>query len=129
MLRDTMIRTMPVAMIAMDALWTDRFHKLRGVRNRPPDRTWKPSQMIANAPIMPSRRESISIDRHSDWTSRGVRGWGTASAPRGMLVAWVILLIPHRGPIRGVTKGEQHQVKTEIGDRREPCGKEMVGTC
>jgi len=90
MLRETMIRTMPVAMIAIDALWTDRFHRLRGVRNRPPERMWKPSQMIARAAIMPSRRESISIDRHRDWTSRGVRGWGTASAALGILVACVI---------------------------------------
>src|SRR6266571_5980514 len=90
MLRDTMISTMPVAMIAMDALWTDRFHKLRGVRNRPPDRMWKPSQMIANAAIMPSRRESSSIDRHREWTDRGVCGCGRASA-LGMLVAWVIV--------------------------------------
>ena len=30
MLRDTMISTMPVAMIAIDALWTDRFQRLRG---------------------------------------------------------------------------------------------------
>src|SRR5258708_24269030 len=89
MLRETMIRTMPVAMIAIDALWTDRFHRLRGVRNKPPERMWKPSQMIARAAIMPSRRESISIDRHSDCTSRGVRG--TASA-RGMLVACVIVV-------------------------------------
>ena len=37
MLRDTMMRTMPVAMIATAALWTDRFHRLRGVRNRPSD--------------------------------------------------------------------------------------------
>ena len=32
------------------------------------------------------------------------------------LVAWVIVLIPQRGPIWGVAKGEQHQVKTGIED-------------
>ena len=46
MLRDTMMSTMPVAMIATDALWTDRFHRFRGVRNWPPDRMLKPIQMI-----------------------------------------------------------------------------------
>ena len=37
MLRDTMIRTMPDVMIATAADWTDRFQRLRGDRNRPPD--------------------------------------------------------------------------------------------
>ncbi len=37
MLRDTMISTMPVAMMATVAVCTERFHKLRGVRNVPPD--------------------------------------------------------------------------------------------
>ena len=41
MLRDTMISTMPVAMIATAAVWTDRFHRLRGDRNRPPEQMWK----------------------------------------------------------------------------------------
>ena len=35
MLRDTMISTMPVAMTAIDELWTDRFHRLRAVRKSP----------------------------------------------------------------------------------------------
>ena len=30
MLRDTMTSTMPVAMMPIEALWTDRFHRLRG---------------------------------------------------------------------------------------------------
>ena len=33
--RMTMTRTMPVAMTAIDDVWTLRFHKLRGDRNRP----------------------------------------------------------------------------------------------
>ena len=32
--RMTMMSTMPVAMIAIDDVWTLRFHRLRGVRNR-----------------------------------------------------------------------------------------------
>ena len=35
MWRMTMTSTMPVAMIAIDDVWTLKFHKLRGVRNRP----------------------------------------------------------------------------------------------
>ena len=35
MLRDTMIRTMPLARMAMVAVWTDRFQRLRGDRKRP----------------------------------------------------------------------------------------------
>ena len=32
MLRVTMTRTMPVAMTATEAVWTERFQRLRGVR-------------------------------------------------------------------------------------------------
>ena len=60
MLRDTMINTMPVARIAIAELWTDRFHKLRGVRKLPFDMKLKPSQMIASAAVMPSMRASTS---------------------------------------------------------------------
>ena len=38
MLRETMTSTIPVAMIAIDEVWTERFHRLRGVMNVPPDR-------------------------------------------------------------------------------------------
>ena len=37
MLRVTMTSTMPVAMMATDDDCTDRFHRLRGVRNNPPE--------------------------------------------------------------------------------------------
>ena len=46
MLRDTMIRVIPVARMATEAVWTDRFHRFRGVRNVPPDMKWKTVQMI-----------------------------------------------------------------------------------
>src|SRR5437899_8853029 len=36
MLRDTMTSTIPVAMIAIEALWTDRFQELEAVGNLPP---------------------------------------------------------------------------------------------
>ncbi len=61
-LRVTMTSTMPVAMIATDDDCTDRFHKLRGVRNRPPDSTWNAIQISASAPAMPSMRVSSSVD-------------------------------------------------------------------
>jgi hypothetical protein len=68
-----MMSTMPVAMIAVDALWTDRLNRFRGVRKSPPDITLKPIQMIASAPIIPRRRVSISVDVRS---VRSVgRGW------------------------------------------------------
>ena len=37
MLRVTMTSTMPAAMMATGDDCTDKFHKLRGVRNRPPE--------------------------------------------------------------------------------------------
>src|SRR6267142_2760004 len=63
MLRDTMMRTIPVAMIAIEALWTERFQRLRGDRNVPPDRMLKPIQMISSATSMPSSRVSTSSER------------------------------------------------------------------
>ena len=47
MLRVTMTSTIPVAMIPTAAVWTERFHRLRAVRNVPPERMWNPTQMIA----------------------------------------------------------------------------------
>src|SRR5262245_54253622 len=68
MLRDTMIRTIPVAMIAIDVLWTERFHRLRAVKKSPPDRMLKAIQIAPSAITMPTRRVSISdaatIPRH-----------------------------------------------------------------
>ena len=65
MLRDTMMSTMPVAMMAIDELWTDRFQRLRAVRKSPPDLMLKPSQMTASAATIPNMRMSISVDVHS----------------------------------------------------------------
>ncbi len=66
MLRDTMIMTMPVARMATAELWTDRFHRFRGVRKVPPDMMSKPTQMTASAPTMPSMRVSTSRDASTD---------------------------------------------------------------
>ena len=91
MFRDTMIRTMPVAMTATAADWTDRFHRLRAVRNDPPDRMLNPIQMTAVAPIRPSSRVSISIDSRIDRMDRG----GVAPASAAATVLWLIERIPH----------------------------------
>src|SRR3989442_10463219 len=79
MLRDTMTRTIPVAMIAIEALWTDRFHRLRAVRNVPPDRTLKPIQMRASAATIPNRRVSTSSRRSTPVT--GASAERTVSTP------------------------------------------------
>src|SRR5690606_19629572 len=39
----------------------ERFQRLRGVRNNPPEATWKPSQMTARATSMPSILVSSSV--------------------------------------------------------------------
>src|SRR5215207_10870654 len=62
MLRDTMISTMPVAMMAIDVLWTDRFQRLRAVKKSPPDSTLNPIQMTAIATTIPTNRVSSSAD-------------------------------------------------------------------
>ncbi len=66
MLRDTMISTMPVAMMAIDVLWTERFHRFRAVRKSPPDRMLKATQMTTSAITMPSNRVSISVDASTE---------------------------------------------------------------
>ncbi len=95
MLRDTMMSTMPVAMIAIDALWTERFQRLRGVRKVPPDMKLKLIQITASAAIIPSIRVSTSSAWRSDRTERpdGSRG----EAASGTVPAWVIVAPPWRG--------------------------------
>ncbi len=77
MLRDTMIRTIPVAMIPIEALWTDRFQRLRGLRNVPPDRMSKAIQMTASAATIPSMRVSTSRGRST--TDMGANAERTTS--------------------------------------------------
>src|SRR4051794_8223014 len=66
MLRLTMTSTMPVAMIETAAVWTDRFHRLRGDRNWPLVPMSKTIQLMISAAIMPISRVSISADRISE---------------------------------------------------------------
>ncbi len=84
MFRDTMIRTMPVAMMAMDVLWTERFHMFRAVRKSPPDAMLNATQMPIRATTMPNRRVSISVvassERHDPpGAAVGVLGLGSAT--------------------------------------------------
>src|SRR5688572_19260334 len=88
MLRETMISTMPVAMIATDADWTDRFQRLRGVRKRPPDSTLKPTQITTRAAIIPSSRVSSSRLWKADRTEP--REGSLAAGAFGTAVTWVI---------------------------------------
>ncbi len=74
MLRVTMIRTIPVAMIATTEVWTERFHRFLGVKNVWPGvMTWKTSQMIASAASIPASRASISADRSAERIERASR--------------------------------------------------------
>ena len=77
MLRVTMTSTMPVATMAVTAVWTERFHRFLAVRNEPSPIRWKPIQIRASAPTMPSMRVSISIVRSSPA--------GVAAGPVGVM--------------------------------------------
>jgi hypothetical protein len=61
MLRDTMMRTMPVAMIATLAAWTAIVVMLFAWNSLPPLRMWNVSRIAANATSIPNRRRSISV--------------------------------------------------------------------
>ena len=87
MLRDTMMRTIPVAMIAMDELWTDRFHRLRAVRKSPPERMWNAIQMTASEMTMPTSRVSTSVDSTIERQDRAVFASGAATGPAGTSAA------------------------------------------
>src|SRR6187551_2905393 len=62
MFLDTMMSTMPVAMMAMEVLWTERFHMLRAVRKSPPERMLNATQITRMATTMPTERVSTSAE-------------------------------------------------------------------
>src|SRR5262245_49148751 len=112
MLRDTMIRTMPVAMTAIDVLWTDRFHRFRAVRKSPPERMLNAIQMATSAITMPSSRVSIS-----DWASTERHVWRDGGAVVAELGVMAVAgcsgertsVMHHALPIPGtVTTGTRH---------------------
>ena len=82
MLRVTMTSTMPVDITAMEAVWTDRFQRLRGVRKTPPERTSKPIQMIAERRQHADQaRVDLELDRSAAARRRsaGRRWWRVRS--------------------------------------------------
>ena len=86
MLRETMIRTMPVAMMAMDVLWTDRFHRFRAVRKPPSERMLKAIQMTASAISMPNNRVSSSVSASTERHERAGAEAGGLGLP--MVAGW-----------------------------------------
>jgi hypothetical protein len=80
MLRVTITNTMPVAMMATEAVWIVRLKRFRGVMKRPSVRKLKTRQITTKAPIMPSRRVSISR------AEKKFRGFGGALAAGGVSV-------------------------------------------
>ena len=61
MLRETMTRTMPVAMIAMPDAWTAIVTMFVGWISLPPLRMWNVTRMAMSATSIPNRRRSISV--------------------------------------------------------------------
>ena len=61
MLRDTITRTIPVAMIAMPAAWTASVTMLFGEKNLPPLITLNVIRMRTKAMSIPNSRRSISV--------------------------------------------------------------------
>ncbi len=61
MFRDTMTRTIPVAMIATPVAWTASVIMFVGWKNLPPLRMLNVSRITARATSMPNRRRSISV--------------------------------------------------------------------
>src|SRR5215203_3054471 len=61
MLRDTMTRTIPVAMIATPDACTASVIMFVGWKNLPPLRIWNVNRIAARATSMPNRRRSISV--------------------------------------------------------------------
>ena len=101
MLRDTMISTMPVAMIPIEALWTDRFQRLRGLRKVPPDTMSKAIQITASAATIPSMRVSTSSGRSSPATGARPERSTVTSARAGRTGPLSALASPGtRTPIR-----------------------------
>jgi hypothetical protein len=75
MLRETMTSTMPVAMIAMPAAWTDIVIMLVGWISVPPLRMWNVTRMRTKATNMPNSRRSISVCANSPRTDVRAGGW------------------------------------------------------
>src|SRR5688572_2143780 len=134
MLRDTMTSTMPVAMMPIEALCTDRFHRLRGVRKSPPEMTLKPIQMIARAAISPNRRVSTSAERRTGVTRPRTPGAGAdapSMEPRGGTDAASDIVSVHWRP-RVKESALRHLSAAQSADRQVsfwPSGADFDGAC
>ncbi len=93
MLRDTMMSTIPVAMIAIDELWTDRFQRFRAVRKSPPERMWNAIQMTASDSTMPTRPR-VDLGRLHRSTATSVAGFALWVRPLGLPVLQPLLRQP-----------------------------------
>src|SRR3954451_23352452 len=121
MLRDTMMRTIPVAMTAIEVLWTERFQRFRAVRKSPPERMWKAIQIARRARIMPNSRVSISVDVTAPRHDRACAGGAIADAgpSSGVGVSTVLIDPPAMlsgAPARGVSDGGTC-VHCQVGSR------------
>ncbi len=94
MFRDTMSSTIPVAMIAMEVLWTDRFHRFRAVRKSPPETMWNTIQIARSEITMPKRRVSISVDANIDRHDRAAPGAAAVRAGASFGVSTAVMRPP-----------------------------------
>ena len=85
---------MPVAMMAMEVLWTERFHKLRAVRKPPPETMWNAIQIASRATTMPKSRESISVDANIDRHDRAAPGGVGRGRRASFGVSTVVMMSP-----------------------------------
>ena len=91
MLRDTMMSTIPVAMIATPDAWTARVTMFAGRRKVPPDWMWKPMRRTPSATSIPKMRRSISVAENARRTAASAP---PAPDPSGCSV------LPEAGPCR-----------------------------
>src|SRR5713226_6835027 len=87
--RATITRTMPPTMTPTTLDWTIKFQRLRGVRNVRSVRKWKPTQMMASAASIPTRRTSTPVRTAKRWKTliRLNGGGASAGASRGTVVS------------------------------------------
>ena len=98
MFRDTISSTMPVAMMAMEVLWTERFHRLRAVRKSPPETMWNTIQIARSAITMPKSRVSISVDANIDRHDRVPRAAVAVAGDASFGVSTVVMKSPRMYP-------------------------------
>ena len=117
MFRDTMIRTIPVAMIAMPAAWTARVIMFVGWKNLPPLRMLNVRRIAARATSIPNSRRSISvaaiIPRMELRAGPGLTDTGAVSATfvKTALRSWIV---NDRAPRAGARRPRRPQCEAPI---------------